>query len=457
MHETSLGVSAAPWPAAGTPGFAVLKSSTRQKLSHYFREALQRDVIDTALTHSVDREGGGFYTDLDRRWRPRGAQQRMLEYQARQARSAARLALALPSQAARWQEIALHGFRHLRDVLWDREQGGWYWLTDARGEPLAAGTKHSHSTAYALGACIEIFRATGERAALELANEGFRWLERALHDDEYGGYHGWALREGTAILAPAGAPDGKAVSDPLGHGVGHKDINVTSDLLEMLAETHELLDERELATRRMRELRDCIVRMMTPDGALHYAAHPDWTAVPGLERYGYHMLTAYRLARAAPLLGTPLEEAIGQARLLAAHSLERGWLPGGGIAYAGPASEPGEMEGQSIVVASRQWWVQLESTKVLLLLSVQDDELKRQFVPKLQEHLRFIERECRDHRYGGWYMTAAGDLGRLRRITSALRGSRIKAQVWKDCSHETDVYLTCLRMLAGSALDAPIE
>jgi cellobiose epimerase len=78
----------------------------------------------------VDREGGGFLSDLDRPGRPFGPQHRMLEYQARQARNAARLALAFPAQS-HWRELAIHGFRYLRDRQWDHQHGSWQCLLDA--------------------------------------------------------------------------------------------------------------------------------------------------------------------------------------------------------------------------------------------------------------------------------------------------------------------------------------
>lgn len=448
--------SVPPWPLADSEAFVTMDEATRRDMARYITAALERDVIATWFRHGVDRERGGFVTDLDRRWRPRGPQQRMLEFQARQTRSAARLAMAFPSQA-RWREDALHGFRFLRDVMWDREHGGWFWLLDRAGTPLADGSKHSHGTAYAIGACFEVYRATGETAALELALEGFRWLDDSLHDDEFGGFHGWARRDGTPVLSVEDSPDGRALVDPLGHGVGHKDINVTSDIFEMLADSLEYLPEQP-GILRLRELRDCISGMITPDGGLQYAAYPNWVPVPGPERYGYHFLTAFRLVRAAPLLGTPMNDALAQACLLATHAVERGWLPGGGFAYGGPAAPPDALEGTSLVVRSRQWWVQLEGLKVLLLLAAHGYPAKDTFAAKIEQQIAFIERECRDHRFGGWYQDATGDHPLLKRLAVPIGlARRAKGGVWKDGSHETDTYLTVLRMMAGLSLDAPLE
>ena len=100
----------------------------------------------------VDRLRGGYDCDFDRRWRHRGPQHRLLEFQGRQMRTAARLALAFPEED-RFADFALHGLRYLRDVMWDRRYGGWYALMAADGTPLAGGTKHAHGTASAAQGC----------------------------------------------------------------------------------------------------------------------------------------------------------------------------------------------------------------------------------------------------------------------------------------------------------------
>ena len=53
------------------------------------RRALDRHVLDAWFPACLDHENGGFLCDFDARWRPDGAQVKMLEFQARQTRVAA--------------------------------------------------------------------------------------------------------------------------------------------------------------------------------------------------------------------------------------------------------------------------------------------------------------------------------------------------------------------------------
>jgi len=439
----------------GSPAFGAMDVVTRHRLASQLMAALQQDVLESWFLHGVDRERGGFLPDLDRRWRPAGRQDRLLEFQARQTASAARLALAFPSEP-RWLEWALHGFRALRDSLWDDQHGGWYRLRDAAGRPLDGGSKHAHGTAYAIGACVAIHRVSGDPEALKLAWEAVAWLERSLHDPVHGGYHGWARRDGRPILNPEDAPDGRADGDPLGHGIGHKDINVTSDLFEMFSELH-VVTAAALPSQRLVELRACIDRLMTPDGALHYAAHPDWKPVPGPERFGHVLQTAFRLASAGSRCGWPRDATFETVRRMVNHAIERAWHRGGGFITGGSASPPFSLEGHPLQVSTRSWWVQLEGLRSLILLAVQNDPTRAFFADRLEAHLRFIDSQMRDHRFGGWYATAPADLpwpDRL--IPSRRRVCLAKGNIWKDSSHEVEAYLTGIRMLLGLDVDAPL-
>ncbi|MFN2325543.1 MAG: AGE family epimerase/isomerase, partial [Gemmatimonadales bacterium] len=116
-----------------------------------FERALKRHVLDPWFPRSLDREHGGFLCDFDRKWQSCGSHDKLLEFQARQTLTAAE-ALRMYPEDQRFRDAALHGLRCLHEVMWDREAGGWYHLTDRAGRPLEAHTKHTHGFAYAIQA-----------------------------------------------------------------------------------------------------------------------------------------------------------------------------------------------------------------------------------------------------------------------------------------------------------------
>jgi mannobiose 2-epimerase len=448
-HEPATAIS---WPLAGSADFG-RSALPRAKLAARFERDLHLHVLNRWFPACIDREAGGFFCDFDRRWQRSGPQLRRLEFQARQTRTAARAAVAYPSEP-RWREAALHGFEYLRGAMHDKAEGGWFFLVDREGRPLEQGTKHAHGMAYLVGAFAEVYRVTGHQSALSCAREAFEWLEEVLYDHEHGGYHGWATRDGRAITSPEQRPNPALILDPAGHAIGLKDANVHSDLLEGFTLLAAAWPDPRLLSR-LGEVYDILVsRLCTPSGAIHYMAHPDWTPVPTLERYGYPLQTAFRLPAAAAALGRPLDVGLSHSRLMVDHAVDLGWRGNGeGFMFAGPGAPPFALEGSALTVAVRSWWVQAEGLKALLLLAANMPE-SRFYAHFATEQARCIDRHLIDRRYGGWYMSARSDLPLWRRLP--ITKSAHKGSIWKDASHDGEMYLSGIRILRGFPDHRPI-
>jgi len=370
----------------------------------------------------------------------------MLEFQARQTRTAARLGLCYPADD-KWPEIALHGFRYLDERMRDRERGGWHWMLDASGQPLGDATKHAHGTAYLITASVDVHRLTGHAAALDMAVEAFEWLESHLHDVTNGGYFGWATRDGQPILDER---DG----EPLGHQAGLKDANVHSDMLEALTQLQEAAPSPVIGSR-LTEIYDILVRRFgTAAGSMHYVLYPDLTPVPSVELYGYPFQTAFRLPEAALIAGLDIEQAMSTARRFVDHALARAWDDArGGFVEGGPAAEPDVQGGTLLRVMRRQWWVQTEALKALLLVGLHSGPAN-DYLAAFERDLAFVDSELVDDRFGGWMPASRSDLGPgARRLGRGIT----KGDVWKDASHEADLYVGAIRMLRGLATNGALS
>lgn len=412
--------------------------------------SLRRHVMDAWFPHCLDVERGGFHSNFDRRWRPGRPTDRMLEFQARQTRVAARLAIAYPAED-RWHEYALHGFRALRD-MWDTRHGGWYWMVGNDGQPTAGATKHSHSGGYTVQACALVFRATGERAALELGEEGLDWHDRFAHDEEFGGFHNWLTREGEVIRRREQTPEGAGRFDPMGHDVGLKDINTHGDFFEALLDLTAVSDSG-----RARELliefgRISLDKTTTPGGEVHYAFHPNWMPQPGPEWYGYGFQAAQRFLESAHLLPElPGLEARG--RVIVDHTLRIARRRDGGFAYAGPGGAPRSMEGTNMRVSARMWWVQFEALRALALF-LTNDPGNQTYERLLRAQWQFLQRNLLDETYGGVYFQPTADLGRWSRPWMPIgRWAFRKGSNWKDASHETACLLGAITALRGTGIN----
>jgi mannobiose 2-epimerase len=409
----------------------------RADLAAELTAALRRHVMDTWFPRCIDSAAGGYRCAFDRRWRPGPDASRLLEFQARQTRAAATLASAYPHES-RWAEYALHGFRYLRDRMWDHEHGGWFRRVDRDGRALDGATKHAHGSAYAVQACARVFRATGERGALEHGAEGLDWWMRHGHDPDGGGFHGWTRRDGSVIRAEEDVPVGLRAHDPLGHAVGCKDVNVLGDWFETLLDLHAVAPSVGRPDLEAELLDVYVEHATTPSGAIHHLFRPDWTPLPGREHFGYAFQAAHRMLRAAPTSGREDELRI-RARALIDRALARGRVRGGGFAVS---RDPGAARARDV----RESWVQFEALRALVARAGTDGGAA--LAPMVGAHWSFIRDQVLDPVHGGVFWSCPDDLP-VRARRARVRARR-KGDAWKDASHETDALLDAIGALRGA-------
>ncbi|BAM05314.1 AGE family epimerase/isomerase [Phycisphaera mikurensis] len=373
--------------------------------------------------HAVDREHGGFHTDLDNGWTPTPSPVKTLVYQSRVIWTLAQAARQRPGAVDEAEALARHGLELLAGPLSDPREGGFFWSIDtsAAGEPDAeAGQKHLYGVSFAVYAAANAARTLGDAAALELAKDGFRWIERVARDPDHRGYREAFLRDGTPILeAPAWDRDG---SDVIGTAYGFKSMNTHLHLMEAYAELHRAWPDPELAER-LAELLGLLRDTVTVEpGAMNLFFTPDWRAVPSSGSYGHDLESAYLLLDAAERLGPDeIERTLPVARALADHAIRWGLDPEhGGVFDAGPAFGPPTSE-------TKVWWAQAEAAHALLLM----DDLFGDETPAYRDAFAatwaFSVDHLIDHRLGGWRWSTAAD--------GTPAGPEGKANAWKGPYH----------------------
>ncbi len=412
---------------------------------------LRRHVLDAWFPRCIDREHGGFLSDFDRRWRVSGPNERLLEFQARQTLTAADAARRYPGES-RFLDATRHGFAYLRDVLWDREHGGWFHRLDRAGKPLESETKHSHGFAYAIEACAAVFLATRDDSALTLARDGFDWLEAHARDAEHGGYFGLMTRDGR-VIGDASMLPWKGDSDTLDSPLGLKDINVQSDLVETLVLLHQAWPEARVRERLVELTEILTKRLMAPNGALIFFATPDWRPIPHMVRSGYQFQSAFRVLTAIGL-GGEREALVRCARLMTDHALRFGGdRRRGGFNYAYPGAWPLELSGHPLSLQHKSWWPQFEALRTILAVArLAPDEPR--YVDRFTAQWSYVRRFCLDEPCGGVYAAALNTTGRVRRRLGprfAPRSVTEKGNVWKDASHDGRALMYCVDALREGA------
>jgi mannobiose 2-epimerase len=340
-------------------------------------------------------------------------------------------------------------------VQWDAAAGGWFNRLDRSGKPLEGGVKHAHGTAYAIAGCAALHAATGDAAALELAREGFEWLERSARDRRHGGWLGFLTRDGTPITEPTAR--WPSALDPIHTPLGFKDVNIHSDLLESFLLLGAEAPDPRVEERAAEAVEILCARFRATDGVLHHTVRPDWTPVPHLAQFGNQLQTAFRLAWAGEALGGGERLAPVAARLVR-EALRYAWdTDRGGFFDAGTGTARSRLGLLRALAPAKSWWPQFEGLKAILRVLETDPEdvaCRR----GLAGVWRYIRRHLLDERFGGVHAMGLDTLPAWRRRLgprAAPRRFTLKGSVWKDASHDGRALLYALAAAAAPARTRP--
>ncbi|MBC7790177.1 MAG: AGE family epimerase/isomerase [Anaerolineae bacterium] len=421
---------------------------TRSALAAQLRLALREKLLAPFYPRAVDRDNGGFLSEFDYQWRPTGSQDKMIVTQARHLWTNARAAQFFPGDTT-FLPGASHGFRFLRDVMWDKEYGGFYWLVTRNGQVRRNENgeiiKQTYGIAFGIFALAAYFDVTRDSVALRLAQDAFHWLDKHAHDPLSGGYFRHMERDGTPLRA------GYNRNPP-------KDMNASIHVLEAFTELYRVWPDSALRDRLDEMLALIRDTMQVPPGTLTLLFTRDWKAVSyqdsseavrSATRYfndhvsfGHDVETATLMMEASEALGLQRDTAtLRAAKQLVDHALHNGWDDAvGGFYDAGYYYR--NKPGITIVKDTKIWWAQAEGLKTLLIFGDRypDDPLR--YHEKFLKQWSYITTYLVDHKHGGWY-----DFG-LDTKASARRNR--KAHIWKAAYHDGGALMDVIRRLKTS-------
>ena len=313
-----------------------------QTLAAEVRTELTRDILPFWAERMQD-GNGGFHGHIDGEGRlvpdaPKGA---ILNARILWTFAAASRILGDPA----WRTVADRAFAQIRDRFYDPVYGGIYWSLDAAGKPLD-GKKQFYAIAFAVYGLAEYYRATGEEAALQLAQRLYRDIEAHSLDAEKGGYREATSRDWSPLadmrLSEKDRNDAKT-------------MNTHLHILEGYTALYRVWKDEGLK-RSLTTLVQCFLdRIVRPDGHLGLFFDEDWVSQTEQVSYGHDIECSWLLWETAELLGDPLlMERVRACSLRIADAAIEGLREDGGMIYeSDPAT--GSMD------EDRHWWVQAEN------------------------------------------------------------------------------------------------
>src|SRR5215467_4085841 len=157
--------------------FSGIPNPERKQIADQMQFSIQHELLNKWYPLSVDNEYGGFLSTFTYDFKPTGQQDKMIVTQARHVWSNAKAAEFYPNNPE-YKKSAHHGFLFLRDVMWDKQYGGFYTLVNRKGEVKESGlgVKVAYGNAFAIYALAAYYQCSGDTAALNLAKNTFAWL-----------------------------------------------------------------------------------------------------------------------------------------------------------------------------------------------------------------------------------------------------------------------------------------
>lgn len=431
-----------PLPDPGSPLMTELANELEESLFQY--------ILEPWYPLNIDTVNGGYISGFGRDWtRSRGGQIKALVQQARHVWATSFVLEHYPEKEE-YLGYAQHGFRFLKEKMWDHDSGGFHAYCSEEGSPVpeSINDKRIYGQAFAVYALSQYYRVSRDEEALDLVKRQFQWMEEGPHDPEYGGYFEFLNRQGEPAWKEQTAEQRR--ESPM---VALKDYNSSIHLMEALTQLYRIWPE-PLVRERLEEMfylvRDTFVHS---EGFLQLYFHADWTLADNeLEgeggedswftkhyTYGHDVETAFLLLETAHVLGWEGDaETHRTAKQLVDHSLKSGWdRVNGGFFDAGRA------EGDTIVIINnhKSWWGLVEGMNALLLMHKLHPDDPADYFGKFRKAWEHIDTYLIDKAYGGWYNAALD--------TYPGNQDQAKSHIWKTTYHNSRGMIQCIQMLRG--------
>jgi mannobiose 2-epimerase len=420
------------------------KEVTRLTLATTIEKSIKTELLNKWYPQVVDTVYGGYLTTFSYDFKPIGPQDKMIVTQARHLWSSSKASVDYPEEK-KFPLCALHGFHFLKDVMWDKMYGGFYWLVDRRGN-VKDDQKTAYGNAFAIYSLSAYAMAFHDTAALSLAKRSFFWLEEHSHDPVNKGYFQNMKRDGTVIK--------RTNTMPSTAETGYKDQNSSIHLLEALAELYQAWPN-PLVKERLLEMLVLIRDTITSGkGNLRLFFQPDWTPVSfrdssemvimkhhGLDHvsFGHDIETAYLMLEASHVAGlTPDETTLKVAKQMVDHTLLNGWdKQAGGFYDEGYYFK--NKTSITIIKDTKNWWAQAEGLNTLLIMADLFPNDERLYYQKFEKLWEYINANLIDHQYGEWYQ------GGLDKEPEQKQG--LKGHIWKASYHQYRALSNCVKRL----------
>jgi mannose 2-epimerase len=236
-------------------------------------EEAKKHLVDELLpfwiTRMKDEKYGGYITHFDEQGNDSGEDEKSLIAQTRSVYTLASAHRAGYGNG-KYAELAKHGVDFLIDKMWDEKYGGFYWMTDRRGN-VKIDQKIIYGHSFVIYSLSEYTLATGDERGRQYAEKAFDLMQKYCVDTMYGGY--WEMFHRDWTLCGPGSQGGD-----------RKTLDVHMHLMEAFTTLYECTGA-EVHRRKLLEIIDILLnRVIHPEYKTGIPQFfKDWSVAPQIK------------------------------------------------------------------------------------------------------------------------------------------------------------------------------
>ncbi len=244
----------------------------QKEIDIYLNEAenhLLHELLPFWTGRMMDDQQGGYITHFDELGNDTGEDEKSLIAQSRclyTLSSAHRAGYGGGTLA----EMAGHGLDFMMEKMWDKQYGGFFWMTDRAGR-VKMDQKILYGHSFAIYSLSEYTLATGDRRGVEYAEKCFDLVQERCADAIHGGYFEMFARDWT----PAGPGSG---------GGDRKTLDVHMHLMEAFTTLYEATGKELHRVKLLEVIGILLQKMLHPlykTGIPQFT--PDWQVAPQIK------------------------------------------------------------------------------------------------------------------------------------------------------------------------------
>jgi len=386
---------------------------------------LRNNILPFWMTHTIDRQNGGFYGEISNNLVVDRTAERSLVLCARLlwTYSAAYRFYREPD----YLDMARHAYQYLTGPFHDQQYGGMFWRLDAQGQPVSP-RKQTYGQAFAVYALSEYHQATGLPEPLGLAQVLFELIEQNAHDPASGGYIEGRARDWDT-LANMRLSDQEPYNCP-------KSMNTHLHVMEAYTNLLRVWDNASLRSRLKELVELFLTRIIDPRTRLsRLFFDQQWAPIGDQFSFGHDIECSWLLVETAAevsdehLIGLVHQAALDMVEAVYEHGLDAD----GSIFCEGRPNEISNSE--------KHWWAHAEGVlgfyNAYQICPVLDTECREKYLSAALRLWDYIEAEFVDAQHGEWFKVL-DQLG-------APQSDRPKAGPWEDPYHQARACMEIIR------------